>query len=301
MNGTRLAVALLLLAMPALLLPVIRRTRRPARWAALIAVSMVGGFVILEVGLVHASLPVMFTLAGAEDLAESCRRLGGHLFHASPPFGAGAGILAIAIAGRTVASVLRSSRLYGDLRVGAELGTRTEIEGHLTVLVPMTSRVAVALPGGSPQILLSESLTVDLELEELNAVVRHEIAHLRHRHLVPLTVGNGVGWGLWFLPWMSRSSRTLRLALERWADEEAAENPVKRGHIRSAMLKLDSSESTLVVDRLRALDLPPVATGHSPALSWSMAFGAILPLAMGLGVTLIVHISRVLQTINPPV
>lgn len=296
MNGIRLVLALTLLTLPALALPLIRRGRHPAAWAVVTVFSIGAGFVILVAGMIHAALPLVFSLVGADGLAAACRRLGGHLFGASPVFGAGAGLLALTVAVRAMIGVSASVQANARLREGAVQGIPTAVAGHNAVMLPMRDRIAMAIPGPSPLVLLSQSLVEDLRLAELSVVVRHEMAHLHRHHQRFLLVGIGVGYGLWFIPWVPRAITGLRFALERWADEESATSPSERKHVRSALHKLGVATSHPIHDRLKALDpfRPPTTT--SPMMGWSIAISAVVPLGLALAATLVLHLTQVIQT-----
>jgi len=295
-NGVRLGLSLMLIVFPALVLPMVRRTRHPGAWAVVTVFTIGTGFVLLEAGLIHAALPLVFSLLGADELAAACRRLGGHLFGASPAFGAVAGLLSSTVAVRTVIAINATVRANARLREGAVHGIQTAVAGHSAVLLPMRDRIAVAIPGSSPSILLSESLVTDLRFVELIAVVRHEMAHLRRHHQRFLLVGTGVGYGLWFIPWVPRAITALRLALERWADEESAAGPSERKHVQSALHKLGTAMSPLIHDRLRALDPPRAETTVAPVWGWSVSVSAIVPLGLALAATLVLHLTEVIQT-----
>jgi hypothetical protein len=109
-------------------------------------------------------------------------------------------------------------------------------------------------------------------------------------------VGTGVGHGLWFIPSVPRAITALRLALERWADEESASTASEREHVRSALRKLGTAGSTLIEDRLNALTRPRAEIKDSPAWGWSVAVSAIVPLGLALAATLLFHLSQVIQT-----
>jgi len=293
LNGARLGVSILLIGFPALVVPAIRLARRPGAWAVVSAISIGAGFVILETALIHAALPVLFSLVGADGLAAACRRLGGHLFGASPAFGAVAGLLASTAGVRTVIGVNATFRAYARLREGALHGIRSVVAGHEAVLAPMPGRFAMAIPGSSPYVLISQSLASDLPPGELTAIVRHEMAHLHRHHQRFLILGTGVGHGLWFMPWVSRATGALRLAVERWADEEAATSPSEREHVRSALLRLGHTDSMIVRGRLTALDRPRFEAAHSTLWGWSVVATGVAPLGIAMVATLIHHIALV--------
>ncbi|MGD2100933.1 MAG: M48 family metalloprotease [Acidimicrobiia bacterium] len=296
MNGARLILSLLLVALPAAALPAVRRTRRPRAWALVLAASLGAGFVLFEASLIHASLPLGFTLLGLERLAAACRSLGGHLFGDPTAFGAFAGLLAIVIGGQAIRGVVGTLRANSTLRREAAARVATPVGGHSAVFLPMRTRWAVALPGDTPQVVLSSDLAGKLERHELKAVVRHEVAHLEHHHVRFLLLGAAVNSGMWFLPWRARANNALRLALERWADELAsARSGEARADVSSAVRKLASlAPSALAAYRIRALEGP---RDNKPGREWAWptAASATVPLAIGLAVTLVLHLSQVIS------
>lgn len=296
MNGVRLVLSLLLVALPAAALPAVRGTRRPRAWATVLAVSLGAGFVLVEASLIHASLPLIFETLGMPHLAEACRALGGHLFGGTPAFSAFAGMAALLIGANAIRGVVRSIRANSELRRGAASGVATAVGSQRAVFVPLGRRWAVAVPGGSPQVLLSPSLVGNLEQQELDAVVRHEMAHLQHHHVRFLLLGTAVNEGLRFLPWSRRAATSLRLALERWADESASARSVDdRAQVRSALHKLASiAPSTLAGYRLTALedDRAPASSHHE--WGWPTAASAAIPLVLGLTLTLVFHLLQVI-------
>jgi hypothetical protein len=155
----------------------------------------------------------------------------------------------------------------------------------------------MAVPGGSPPVLLSSFLTAELEHQELTAVVRHEMAHLQHHHVRFLLLGAAVSEGLRFLPWVGRSMASLRLALELWADESASVRSLEgRSEVRSALMKLNSiSPSGSASDRLTALDEARHHGDHGHEWGWPTAASAAVPLVLGLSVTLASHLMQVVH------
>lgn len=293
MNGTRLLMSLLLLALPAAALPAVRRTRRPKAWSFVLALSLGAGFILVEASLIHAALPLGFTMLGLDEFAEACRALGGHLFGGAPPFNALAGLTAAMVGVGAMRGAVQAVRANLDLRSGMSSGPSAVISGHRAVLLPLRQRLALALPDG--QVLLSRSLLEILDHEELDAVMRHEVAHLEHHHVRFLLLGATVNAGLWFLPWRSRATTALRLALERWADESAsARSGETRTHVRSALRKLASmAPSALAGYRISALEVSDESLPRRE-WGWPTAVSATVPLVVGLGVTLVIHLRQVI-------
>lgn len=296
MNGARLLLSLALVALPAAALPAVRRTRRPREWAFILTASLGAGFVLVEASLIHAALPLGFSLLGLDRLAEVCRAMGGHLFGAAPPFSAFAGLLAIVIGVQAIRGALLTVRANSELRQDAERESSTPIAGYRSVVLPSGDRWAVAIPGGNPQVVLSSTLVGTLERKELDAVMRHEMAHLEHHHVRFLLLGAAVNSGLWFLPWRRRANTSLRLALERWADEASARSEEARANVRSAVNKLASlAPSALASYRIKALERSEQDQAAGREWAWSTAASATVPLVLALTVTLVLHLSQLIE------
>lgn len=82
--------------------------------------------------------------------------------------------------------------------------------------VPM----ALAVPGRRGGVLVSRGLMAALSPAELGVVLQHEGSHLRHAHHRYLALG-ALAAGV--LPPLRSLNERMRFALERWADEDAAE------------------------------------------------------------------------------
>ena len=299
MSTAALGSSLLLLAIPALALPLVRRGPHPAAWAFVIATSLATGFVILEVELLHIALPTALDVVGAHELAEVCRQRGGHLFRAAAPFGVLTGTLALTVAVKAGSGVLTTIRGFRTIREGALLGRRVSVAGHDAFVLPLRDEIAVAVPGESATPVLSRGLVEALQHEELSVVVQHEIAHLRNHHPRFVLLGTTVSSGLWFLPWIGHAESALRLALERWADEEAA-GQRREGieHIRSALRKLVArAPSTLVVQRLAALDLW-ATRGPGSGWGWRIAGSVVGPLAIAVAAAMLAHVGELVHEVT---
>jgi hypothetical protein len=136
---------------------------------------------------------------------------------------------------------------------------------------------AFAEPGARGGIVVSSAMFAVLEPDERCALIAHEQAHLNNRHdrfLVLAILVSGV-------PLLSQLGRRLRLALERWADEEAAlrmgdRRIVARAVARAALASSPQQAQALSVSggdvpaRVIALTEPP-----SCPLVWS-ATAAVL-------------------------
>lgn len=128
------------------------------------------------------------------------------------PVQAWLGIPAIVLTAASIAVVLRlAARWTAEVRSAQEMS-----RGLLQTDIP----VAVAVPGRRGGVLASRGLLRSLDPAELGVVFHHESSHLRHRHHRYLAIG-ALSAGT--LPPLRRLNERMRYALERWADEDAAD------------------------------------------------------------------------------
>lgn len=124
------------------------------------------------------------------------------------------------------------------LRAESWLGEHRVDGGVDVVTLPCAEPLAYAIPGPPDQIAVTEGLASVLDEDELSAVVRHERSHLRWRHHRVLALGGDIEARFgWFGP-ARRSVGALRLAVERWADEDAGVGSAQaRPAVRRALVK----------------------------------------------------------------
>lgn len=292
------AIGLSLLALPRLAHPLGRRLH-PAEWARLCLVAVVGGALVVETAA--------FLLA-----ATLCERLlrdqvpGGA---ATVWAAAGVAVALPALGGMGWARARSTTR---RARIEGWLGRHHDHDDRRLVVLPTARLIAISVPGRRPllpdQIVVSEGLVDTLAPGELDAILGHEVAHLRHRHHLYLSAAAAVDQALGWFPLARRSTATLRVALERWADEEAAATAGDRGVVRDALLSVTAtlvaapslaafSAAETIGERLDALEadaprLPLVsrlmlyvpgavlvATGLVAWSSWAGETGRILAMA----------------------
>lgn len=224
-------IGLGLLGLPWLARPLGRRLH-PAEWARLCLVAVVGGGLVVEAAA--------FLLA-----AMLCERL----LRGQVPGGpvtvwatAGVAVTLPVLGGRGWKRARSTTR---QARIEGWLGRHHDHGGRRLVVLPTARLVAVSVPGRRPmlsdQIVVSEGLVDMLGPGELDAVVGHEAAHLRHRHHLYLAAAAAVDQAFRWFPLARRSTATLRVALERWADEEAAATAGDRSVVRDALLSVTAS------------------------------------------------------------
>src|SRR5215208_6388826 len=158
--------------------------------------------------------------------------------YAYPPVGiaaaTAAGVIAL-LASRAALGVRRRHRMA---RVAQEIGWQSRLGGHQLVVLPSEKLVAFSTVGRPGQVVMSRGLITALSDDELAAVVRHEVAHVQHRHQRYLLLARVVEGSLGLLPMVRRGVTALRCAVERWADEAAAgPRSSGRASVHAALLR----------------------------------------------------------------
>ena len=253
------------------------RRLHPAEWSRLCLTALVAGAAAVEGAAVLYGLPALLRALGVTGLAEACERTFDLVLHGDARLAWLAVGLAVSlpvVAGR---GAVRSHRVHAAVRDGVTGAERHAGPGYDLVVVPTEEPVAVAVDGPEPLVVISEGVRARLSGPELAAVVSHEAAHLQHGHQRYLLVAAALEH-LTLVPGLRRSTAALRAALERWADESAADEPdCSRRSLRQALLGLTTatvdpavghfSAADSVLERLEALDREP----SSPPLAWHAA------------------------------
>ncbi len=206
--------------------------------------------------------------------------------------------VAVAATGRGLAAVRRARMNAQFARVDPYFGQHHDRGHYEVVVIPTAEFVAVGVPGRQPQIIISEGLRAELTASELDAVIRHEVAHhrLHHRHyLVVATVIDQVfGW----IPHVRSSTVSLRIAIEEWADDASTGGSEKRAaDLRSALKHLASCGVTSVERRalerrIAALTPPPgIGLTRAPRPGGRLVSGAVF-IAIG-GIALVFALQMV--------
>ena len=248
-----------LLGLPACARPLGRRLP-PAEWARACAGLLAAGAIVIEASLVLQAAPTMLRMAGLEDIADLCE----HAAPGGPPVGiaaaTAAGVIAL-LAGR---AALRVRRRYRTAKVEPEIGWHGTLGGHRLVVLPSEKLVAFSTVGRPGQVVMSRGLITALSDDELAAVVRHEVAHVRHRHQRYLLLARIVDGSLGLLPMVCRGVAALRCAVERWADEAAAgPRSSGRASVHAALLRV--AELTAMPD-IAAFTAPETVAERLEAL-----------------------------------
>ena len=262
-----------------------------AEWARLVALVLGAGFVLTEVAVVSLALPVVMGLLGGPTGVGSHLAPGGDLLGW---FAVAAVVSQFAVA----SSAMRKAR-RGRRAVTLEpwIGERRWHGDTEVVILPHHDVLAATAPTG--QVLVSTALVDALAPAELDAVIRHEAAHSRHRHHRLLLLAQLVAATVPLRVCRS-SAAVLREAVERWADEEAAGTTSEgRAQVRRALLRLQPDPSRLeqatpTAGRLRALASDPPRGSFSRRLALGMPVLLLAALSLVAARDWAVHVSAVI-------
>ncbi|MBK5223947.1 MAG: M56 family metallopeptidase [Acidimicrobiia bacterium] len=239
----------------------------PQEWCRATATSIRAGLAVLQLGLLFGAAPTLLRAVGIHDAADACHRI----FGPAAPGGAVTGWLGAGALGYVVHARWRARRHVRHTTevttIEPWLGTHQLTDGVDHVTIPSDRPLAYAVPGPSPQIVVSDRLRTSLTPDELAAVLRHETSHLRRGHHRELTLACEVETVFSRWPQMRRSAALLRLAVERVADEDAITTTEDRAHVRDALVKTATSlvigavpaftSAATILHRIAALEAAP--------------------------------------------
>lgn len=258
-----MGVGLLLLMLPGALAsraPLLR----PAPSARLYAGSLVLGLTTLLAGLALHAGPVLATVIGGETALAGT----GLIAHLSPgglPAALTSAALATLLAGGLGRRLAGLRRRRQQARADPRLGVHHRQAHHDLVILPTSAPLAYSIEGNPAQVIVSEELVYTLSPPELSILVDHERAHLRYHHQRYLAVAAIVEQVVGLLPLAGRGALALRLAIERWADDEAAGSDLgTRALLSRALLHVAPQEEQRPRSRLDGLVVRSVALTHRP-------------------------------------
>jgi hypothetical protein len=290
-----LVAAIALLALPGAARRFGRRLH-PSEWSWFCVGALLAGALMLELSLVLYAIPTTLRALGVHHLADMCERAIGAVLPGGAILGWPAAALAVAFPIRFLLVGRRTRRLRAGARIEPCLGHHRPVDGYDLVVLPTDHVVAFSVCGTTSQVVISQGLLHALRPEEVEAVVRHEAAHLDHGHQRLLLLAGSLEHTLPLGRIVRRSTAALRTGLERWADELAAGHAgSSRAVLRRALVGVCEaliapravaafSAADTIAERLEALSIDPPrpsapsrAAAYAPALVISVmvisAFG----------------------------
>lgn len=232
-----------------------------------LSVSLVTGLL-----LCLAAVVVLFELLPAFGLDHWSPVRLRHLIPIPAPLGLATGMTAVALIASAALHLLRVGR---QLHRTGQAAAALPVLGHDLVLLQDENLIAYAVPGRHRRIVVSVGLLRVLTGAERRALLAHEAAHLEQRHHLYVQLGRLAAAAN---PLVRPISRSIDLAVERWADDAAAHEvgdrlTVARAVARAAAtVPVDSPVGALglaeadVVTRVRML-LQPQRSGWVVALT----------------------------------
>lgn len=203
-------------------------TRPPAEWARVAAAALIGGSLAIELALVLAAIPTLLDWLRLEGLAAVCHHIAARLAGGGPIIGWSSLVLGGILLRLAIVTLSRSRRNASRARIAPWVGAHQRRGAYELVIVPTPELVAVCVPGRVPQVVVSDGIATRLEERPLEALIAHEVAHLRHRHRRFLLIATVTERMFVWFPFARESARVLRVAVEDWADEVAAAGPAHR-------------------------------------------------------------------------
>lgn len=263
----------------------------PADWVRQRLALQLTGLALVEAGLLLWATPALLDLMGATDLALICRRMFGGLLPSGWLSGAGAGALALAVVCLAARGVWRVMAAQRRLRVERWLGSHNRLEDFDLVVVPTSELVGYTVAGRPPQVVLSRGLLDAVDANGMDAVIAHEAIHVRRRHHRFLLAVGAIEGAFGWYPLAARGTRMVRLALERWADEESAEligdgrQGIRRALLAVTVALVDPAvagfgSADTIAERARALSMP------APHSRWPCVAAGYLSVGLGAVVSL---------------
>lgn len=198
------------------------RSLRPDEWARTSVVSLAVGWAILEMTALLYAVPSLLTVAAGPHLDAFCHRMINQFAPGGPLAAIAAGVVAVALPALAIRTFTQMQRARRAVVTEAARGRRSVHAGYDLFTLPVAEPIACSVRVTTPQIVISTGITDCLDDEQLAAVLDHEAAHLAHHHQEFLVVSGIIDRALGWLPFVRNSTAEVRLALERWADEDAS-------------------------------------------------------------------------------
>jgi Zn-dependent protease with chaperone function len=151
-------------------------------------------------------------------------------------------------AGRAVARAVRSRHRLRQLETAALAAAKRQ--GRDLYLVSVQQPLAFTTATGA---FISEGLLAQLPTEQSQAVVEHELSHLRTNHWRLLAAANALSDWLFGVPPARRAVALLRRELDVFADRAAARQLGDAGPVVGALERVGGEDDREVGERVRRL------------------------------------------------
>lgn len=231
---TPLVVLTLLLAaaagVPVAALPLVRRVR-PATVVPLLAAGSLISAAASGVVLSLLALAVLGRIPLVADLGGWSIDTLAVTVPVPLAVGVAASGIAVVLIGRTLWCAARILLLLGR---SDKLGQQLRGSGGPIVIVDDDAADAFTLAGIKGCVVISRDLLSALGPAERRMLIGHELSHLRRRHHLYV---HAVDLAVAANPLLHRAADAVRLGVERWADEDAAQSTGDRGAAGAALAR----------------------------------------------------------------
>jgi beta-lactamase regulating signal transducer with metallopeptidase domain len=198
------------------------RRVHPAHRARLLLGGLVSGVLLLEAGLTLWSAPVVLDLVGLIDLAEVCRRALGGPTPGGTTAGVASGLTAVWVAGAVVVGWWRVASTQRRLRIDASIMPVRDDEAFDLYVVSSPRRMAYTVGGRRPQVVITDAVVEAMPEGSVDVIMAHERVHALNNHHRFLAAIAAVEMAMGWVPPVRDALGSVRILLERWADEDAA-------------------------------------------------------------------------------
>jgi Zn-dependent protease with chaperone function len=202
---------------------------------------------LLSIGSLLAAVgsTVALTVVGLTFVAQN-RQLAqsGHwseqtLRHAGTIWTPVAVLAVVAVMVLAARTALAGWRRVAALRQAHQLAAALPAAGGELVVLDLSDRQALAVPGRPGRIVLSTGLLRALDAGQRRAVLAHERSHLRHHHHLHQSITRISAAAN---PLLHRLPAAVGLACERWADEDAAQT-CRRNTVADALTRAAADQT----------------------------------------------------------
>lgn len=129
-------------------------------------------------------------------------------------------------------------KLYKDSKLTTEMNeTYSPDENHL-IIVSHPIPLAITMGLMQPKVVLSTGLMNLLNENEIEAVIAHEMAHLKSRDPLTIFFMTLCSSTIWYIPILKWMNKQYRIMKELAADDYAIEKQETTVHLGSALLKM---------------------------------------------------------------
>jgi hypothetical protein len=262
----------------------------PAHRARLLLGGLLTSVLVFEAGLLLWSAPVVLDLVGFIDLAAVCRRVLGGPTPGGTATGLLAGVAAAWVGAAVVAGWWRVVSTQRRLRFDASMTPLERGDAFDLYVLSAPRRMAYTVGGRRPQVVVTSAVIEGLSAGSVDVILAHERVHALNKHHRFLAAAAATETAVGWIPPVGNAVHSVRLCLERWADEDAARvSAGGRSDVKSVLISacLGTTPGVagfggfdMVSERISGLDGPAPGTASRWVTSAYLAYASITVASM---------------------